>query len=106
MRSFDEVLDKSNRGRAIRWPFRLLATVIVLGALFAALGSAYSAFRRKDPSAAVLAVTFAPIAAVVGRLGGYAVWKGYVIRNPFWPFASGSVASFWILVALVVVSYV
>ena len=105
MQRFDEVLDKSTRGRTVRWPFRVLAAIIVLGALLGALGSVYTAVRHKDPRAALLALTFAPIGALVGRLGGYAVWKGGVVRNPFWPFASGSVAMFWLIVALIVVSY-
>ena len=105
MQSFDEILDSTNRGRAVRWPFRLLAAIIVLGALFAALGSVYTAIRHKDLRAALFALSSIPIAALVARLGGYAVWKGSVIRNPVWPFASGSTALVWVLIAWIVISY-
>ena len=106
MQSFDEILDKTNRGRAVRWPFRLLAAVIVLAALFAALGSAYAAFWHRDLRAALFTVSGLPVAALLGRLGGYAAWKGQVLRNPFWPFASGSVAFVWILIAWIVICLV
>ena len=103
MQTFDETLD--NTGRAVRWPFRLLAAVIVLAALFAALGSVYTAFRHKDPKAALFALALVPVAALIGRLGGYAVWNGSVVRNPFWPFASGLVAFAWVLITWIVISY-
>lgn len=105
MQSLDEILDKSNRGRKVRWPFRLLATVIVLGALFGTLGCAVNALRHKDLRAALLALSSVPLTALVARLGGYAVWKGYVIRKPYWPFASGSVVLFWLLISWIIVSY-
>jgi hypothetical protein len=106
LQSFDEILDKSNRGRAVRWPFRVLAALLVLAAVFALAGSAYTAFRRGDLRAALYTVTFLPIVALVVRLGGYAVWKGSVLRNPYWPFASGALASLWVLMGLIIVSYV
>jgi hypothetical protein len=102
MQSFDEILDKTNRGRAVRWP---LAAVIMLAALFAALGSAYAVFWHRDLRAALFMVSGLPVAALLGRLGGYATWKGQVLRNPFWPFASGSVALLWLLMTWVIVSY-
>jgi hypothetical protein len=105
MESFDEILDKTNCGRAVRWPFRVLAALIVLGAAFAASAAAYAALRRGDIRAVLYTVSFLPIVALVARLGGYIVWKGYVLRNPYWPFASGSVASVWVLIALIIVSY-
>jgi hypothetical protein len=105
MQNFDEILDKSNRGRVVRWPFRVLAALIVLGAAFAAWAAASAALRRGDLRAALYTVSFLPIVALVGRLGGYVVWKGHVLRNPYWPFASGSVASVWVLLALIILSY-
>jgi heme A synthase len=105
MQSHGEILNYSKRGAAIRWPFRLLAMVIVVAVLLAALGSAYVASEHRDPRAALLALTAAPVAALVGRLGGYAVWTGRVIRNPYWPFASGSLVAVWFLIAWIIGSY-
>jgi hypothetical protein len=100
MQSYNEVLLSPRRASAIRWPFRLLALLIVAGSLSALLGNAYLAITRKDPTAALLVLGFVPIAALIGRFGGYAIWKGAVLRNnPYWPFASGSLVAAWLLIA-------
>jgi hypothetical protein len=106
MQSYEEILLYSRRRSAIRWPFRLLALVIVAVALFVALGSAYIAFTRKDLRAALLALAAAPLAALIARLGVYAVWTGRVGADPYWPFASGSVAAVWIAMAYILASCV
>ncbi len=105
MQTYDEILLHTKRASAIRWPFRLLALIVVLAALAAALGSVYIALTHKDPRAAVLALGYAPLAALLVRLGGYAVWTGSVVRNPCWPFASQAVAVTWLLLTWLISSY-
>ena len=106
MQGFDEILERTIRGRPIRWPFRVLAAVIVLAALVGVLGGAYAAVRQRDLRAALLLLAAAPISALMIRLCGYAAWKGRVIGNPNWPFASGAVTLVWLFTAWIIVSYV
>ena len=102
MHSYDAIVNSPRGGRAIRWPFRALAAVVVLVIVLATLASGYVAFSHHDLRAAVLALSLAPMAALVGRLGAQVVLRGTVTQNPNWPFASGAAASAWILIALVV----
>ncbi len=105
MQSYDEMLLYSKRRSAIRWPFRVLALVFALAVIAAALGGAWMALRHQDLKAALLALAFAPLAALVGRLAVHALRTGRVTANPRWPFASGSVAVTWLLLAWLVGSY-
>lgn len=105
MQTCEEILLHSRRGSAVRWPFRLLALLVVLAALAGALGSGYIALTHQDPRAAALALAGAPLAALVARLGGYAVWNGTVIQNACWPFASPTVAAAWLSLTWLVGSY-
>ena len=105
MQSFDEIPTLTTRGRQIRWPFRLLAAVMVLAALIGILGGAYSVLGHGGPRAALMLLAAAPVAALTARLCGYAALKGRAIGNPNWPFASGSVALSWLVAAWIIVSY-
>ena len=104
MQDWDETLDRSPGARVVRWPFRLLAAVIVLCGLFATLTTTYAALRYTDLKAALFALSMLPIAVLVGRLGSYVAWKGRVLRSPLWPFASGSVAFVWVLLSWAIIS--
>jgi len=103
MQTYDAILLHARRGSAIRWPFRLLALLLVLAALTGTLGSCYIALTHQDPRAALLALAGAPLAALIVRLGGCAVWKGTVAGDACWPFASRKVAMAWLLLTWVVV---
>jgi hypothetical protein len=105
MQSHGEIPLYSRRPSTIRWPFRLLALILVAGTVLATLGNAYVAFRHKDPTAALLALATAPVAALVGRLGVHALWNGAVVRDPYWPFASGAVVAAWLLLVWAVGSF-
>jgi hypothetical protein len=106
MQGFGEILERTTQGRQIRWPFRVLAAVIVLAASVGVLGGAYSVVTHRDLRAALLLLAAVPISALVMRLCGYAAWKGRAIGNPNWPFASGAVALSWLITAWIIVSYV
>jgi hypothetical protein len=64
------MLERTTPGRPTRWPFRLLAAVIVLAALVAVLGSDYSALGHGDLRAALTLLAVAPVTA---RLGGQTI---------------------------------
>jgi hypothetical protein len=103
MNHFDETLDKASNGRAVRWPFRVLAAVLLAATLFGFFGAIYRGVNIGDLKGMLDAVVTFPLVTLLCRLAGYAVWKGRVLRNPFWPFASGTVTLIWIVLFLVIV---
>lgn len=103
MEQFAELVDKNKDGHVVRWPFRVLGAVLLAATLFAFFGSVFRWVAVGDPEGMLIAVVMAPLVALLCRLGGYAVWKGRVLHNEFWPFASGAVAFVWVFVFLFVV---
>ena len=103
MEQFAEILDKNKGGRIVRWPFRILGAILLASALFVFFVSIFRAVTAGDPAGTLIAIVMAPLVALLCRLGGYAVWKGRVLHNEFWPFASGAVAFVWVFVFLFVV---
>ena len=103
MEQFAEILDKNKGGRVVRWPFRILGAVLLAAALFVFFVSIFRGVTSGDPAGTLIATVTVPLVALLSRLVGYAVWKGRVLRNEFWPFASGAVAFVWVFVFLFVV---
>lgn len=81
----------------IRWPFRVLAALLVSASVIAFLGSAYAVYARHELKAALSVVTFFPMSMLILRVGFHAVWFGRIAPQFMWPFASGKVALAWIL---------
>jgi hypothetical protein len=98
-------LDSSPGARVVHRPFRILAAMLLIAALIAFVGSSYLALKRHDLKFALFAVSFLPIAALLVRSAGNAVLFGRVVRTPLWPFASGRVASVWVVLMLFVTQY-
>ena len=103
MDNLDDTLDKASNGRVVRWPFRVLAAALLAATLFGFFGTIYRGTNAGDLTDTFFAVVIFPQVALLSRLAGYAVWKGRVLRNPFWPFASGAVTIVWILMSLLIV---
>jgi hypothetical protein len=102
---FDAYLDSSASARLVRWPFRILAAILLAAATFAFLGMAYKAVAHHDLKAALAAVSCLPITALLVRTGGGAMLFGRVVGTPLWPFASGYVALAWVAIFYLVVQY-
>ena len=105
MGTFENLLDNVNGARIVSWPFRVLATFLVAAGIFAWGGSVYQGFANGRPNGILHAVLLLPLVALLARTGGYAVFSGRVLRNPLWPFASGTVSFAWIVVMAVVLEY-
>jgi hypothetical protein len=103
MNNIDDTLDKASNGRVVRWPFRALAAVLLAATLFGVFGTIYRGANAGDLKETLFVVVTFPQVALLIRLAGYAVWKGRVLRNPFWPFASGAVTFVWILMSSLIV---
>ena len=101
----DTYLDTFPGARIVRWPFRLLAAVLVSAALFALLSSAYKAAVYHDLTSALFVLLLLPLTALLVRAGGGAVLLGRVVVAPFWPFASGYVALAWVVIFFATVKY-
>ena len=105
MGTFENHLDNVNGARIVSWPFRVLATFLVAFCLFVWGLAAYQGVANGKPNAILYAVLLLPLVALIARTGGYAVFSGRVLRNPLWPFASGTVTVVWIVIMGVVVEY-
>ena len=96
MESFEQRLEKDPNGRVVRWPFRILAALL-LGAIgFILSGGFYRLSEAPTVLDALLVFVMLPLALVIGRTVGYVVWKGRVLHNLYWPFPSGLVLLVWI----------
>ena len=99
-------LDRTPGARLVRWPFRVLAALLVAATLFAQFGSVYHTFAYQDMKAALVTIAFLPLTALLLRTGGGAVMSGQIVRVPEWPFASKNVAGVWVVISLVVSQYI
>lgn len=105
MGTFENLLDSVNGARIVSWPFRVLATFLLAACIFAWGGAAYQGFANGRPNGILHAVLLLPLIALLARTCGYAVLSGRVLRNPLWPFASGTVTSVWIVVMVAIFEY-
>jgi hypothetical protein len=98
----DAYFDTFPGARIVRWPFRILAAILVIAFSFVFLFSSYRAVANHDPVACLNAVTFLPLTALIVRTCGAATLFGRVIATPLWPFAPGYAAFIWVVVVLLV----
>jgi hypothetical protein len=96
MDSFDQTLDQTRTGRVVRWPFRVLAALLLGTMVLVFLGGIYRVVVAPTVMGALCVFVMFPLVILNGRVVGYVVWKGRVLRNPFWPFPSGLVLLVWI----------
>jgi hypothetical protein len=97
MSRFESHLDTVDGARVVRWPFRVLAALLVAAVCFAQISLAYLAIARNDSRSQLLALALLPITGLILRSAGAACATSRVPRRPFWPFASGTVAFVWVM---------
>lgn len=104
MDSFKQRLEDDSRNRLVRWPFRILATVLLVAVGLALLGGVYRFVEVRTFLGLMVIVTLLPLAVMLARTGGYVVWKGHVPHNLYWPFPSGLTLFIWIGIFTLVTS--
>jgi hypothetical protein len=84
----------SNAGArvSVRWPFRMLAGLIVLAILIDAIGFSYAIGSGRVPFPGLRYLVLLPALLWFFRVAGHAVVYGCSPKTEWWPFASSSVA--------------
>ena len=106
MSRMDIYLASSPEAALVRWPFRVLAAVLVVAFLGTLVTGAYLVVEHHSVRAVLLTVVVLPLAALVCRSAGHAALVGRVLSNLFWPFASGRVAFVWVFLAFIIIRFV
>jgi len=96
MESFEQWLERDRNGRVVRWPFRILATLLLGAFGFVFFYGSYRFIEVPTVLDAILVFVMVPLALIIGRTVGYVVWKGHVLHNLYWFFPSGLVLLVWI----------
>ena len=104
MDSSKQRLEDDSRNRSVRWPFRILAAVLLVAVGLALLGGVYRFVKVPSFLGVMVIVTLLPLAVMMARTGGYVVWKGHVPDNLYWPFPSGLILFIWIGIFTLVTS--
>lgn len=75
---------------SVRWPFRILAALIVLAGVAAVIGELFAGASRQEPSRWQLLASLPGILWLV-RLAWWAAVRGKSPPHPCWPFATDRV---------------
>ena len=96
MDSFEQRLESDPDGRVVRWPFRILAALLLGVFGFVLFFGIYQFIEAPTVLVALLVFVMLPLAVIIGRTVGCVVWKGRALHNLYWPFPSGLVLLVWI----------
>ena len=105
MSRFEAYLASAESVRVVRWPFRVLAAMLVAAASFAQISATYLAIAHHETKSALCALALLPIAALIVRTAGLSSLVGRVPVRPLWPFTSGAIALAWIVLLLLAIKY-
>ena len=95
-------LPKVRPGIPVRWPFRILAALIVLAGVVAVIGTGVMGWSEADSSLKWQFLASLPGMAWFVRLAGYAAIRGKSPAAEYWPFASDRVFLLYFIIWLVV----
>lgn len=102
MNTHGSVIDVAHR-IPIRWPFRLLAAVVVLAGVAATAGMTLAAWHQGTGFTHWQLLASLPGLVWFGRLCWYAAARGQVPVQEYWPFASQHVLTCYGIVWLLVI---
>lgn len=83
---------------SVRWPFRMLAGLIVLAVLIDVVGLGYAIGSGRAPFPDLRYLVLLPALFWFVRVAGYAVVHGHSPRPEWWPFASNGVAMSYLVI--------
>lgn len=86
----------------VRWPFRLLAALVVVAGIVATVGTLLAGWHRGEAALRWQLLASLPGVAWLVRVAWYAAVRGRSPTPEYWPFASQSVFSFYVVVWFVV----
>jgi hypothetical protein len=89
---------------SVRWPFRILASLIVAACVFGVIGNVFAGWPIETPLLKWQFLAALPGTAWLGRLAWHVAIHGRPPASPHWPFASDNVL-FWYVVTFAVVSH-
>lgn len=89
---------KATRKVPIRWPFRILAGIVVLAGIAATAGMALSGWHQDAALVRWQLLASLPGLLWFGRLCWYAALRGKSPGQECWPFASQRVFTFYVIV--------
>ena len=86
---------------SVRWPFRILAALIVLAGVLAIIGGIVAGWSRRAPWSKWQLLANLPGVLSLVRLAWFAAINGRSPANPSWPFASDRILFIYMAVLMV-----
>ncbi|MBM7123068.1 hypothetical protein [Dyella kyungheensis] len=84
--------------KSVRWPFRILAALIVLASVVALAGTGIAIWTREQPSLQWQLFASLPGMLCFARFGWHAAVHGRSPASDYWPFASSRVFTCYTIV--------